>query len=77
MLIEGMRGNFATLCNIRSISEHFQLEYSEATAIINDLIDIIQSNWSLIIEEAKLTKKEANLLYGTSVLNPYCFIDYK
>lgn len=75
MILNGESGNFSTLKNVLSICETYRLKQEEAKQIINQQVSIIKTHWDNLCEEAKLGEVERQRLWGTAILNPYCFID--
>lgn len=73
MAIEGSEGNFSTLANVRSISEHFQITSEKAYTLINEMISTLESHWGNICEDAGLSLVERNRLWENCILNPFCF----
>lgn len=73
MAIEGSEGNFSTLTNIHSISEHFLISKPESCNIINEMIETILHHWNDICEEATITTLERERLWGRAIFNPFCF----
>jgi serine/threonine-protein kinase HipA len=73
MAIEGAEGNFSTLVNIQSISEHFQITKKNASELINYMIDTVENHWAAVCEEANLSVVERSRLWKNSIFNPFCF----
>jgi serine/threonine-protein kinase HipA len=73
MAIEGSEGNFSTLLNVWSVSEHFQISSIEARVLINDMVEGIQHAWHEVCEAAEMPTQERTRLWGSSILNPFCF----
>jgi serine/threonine-protein kinase HipA len=73
MQLGGIQGNLSTLKNALSISHHFQLTPQAAQQLIDHQLDIIQSNWQGLCEQAGLANIESKRLWQGAVLNPFCF----
>jgi len=73
MLISGKRGNLATLDNICSVCDRFLLATDEATALINELKAMVESEWENVCDLAQLPEGERQRLWGSAVFNPFCF----
>ncbi len=73
MAIEGSQGNFSTLENVLSVSEHFQITLNIACEIMEDMIITLKENWESVCKEAEISDLERNRLWGKSILNPFCF----
>jgi serine/threonine-protein kinase HipA len=77
MDIGGVAGNAAMLTNILSVCGKFQLRESDARAMIEQLIAVVEDNWVAVCEEAGLATVERERLWGRALLNPYCLQDWK
>jgi len=77
MDIGGVAGSAATLTNVLSVSSKFQLSDSDARAVIEQLIAIVEDNWVAVCEEAGLATVERDRLWGRALMNPYCLQDWK
>lgn len=51
----------------------FQLDEAEATAIIERQIDIVQTRWPAVCDEAGLSDVDRNLMWRRQFLNPFAF----
>ena len=72
MDIGGIAGKAATLVNVLSVCGKFQLRESDARAMIEQLIAVVEDNWVAVCEEAGLATIERDRLWGRALLNPYC-----
>jgi serine/threonine-protein kinase HipA len=73
MRIEGSMGDLSTLVNVLSVCERFQLGEDEAQKIIRGLEEVIRENWESVCDEAHLASAERQRLWGSAILNPFCF----
>jgi serine/threonine-protein kinase HipA len=73
MDIEGTRGRFSTLDNVRSVCERFMLSRDDATRLINQQHRTIVDQWQGTCDDAELPKGERERLWNGAVLNPFCF----
>lgn len=71
MLIKG-QNRMSTLATCLSAAADFHLNEDEATALIENQIEIIAQNWSALCDEAALSPVDAKLFAGRQFLNPYC-----
>lgn len=76
MAIGGVHGNLSTLANAVSIADAFQLGRDEATDIAQAMLQIVREGWSEACEEAGLGEVERERLMQSTVLNPFCFLDW-
>lgn len=76
MNLNGKAGNFSTLANAMSTCTKYLLDEKKARQLIDAQVQSIRSHWNPICDEAGLAETERQRLWLTSVLNPYCFIDY-
>ena len=51
----------------------FLLDRTEATAIVDEVVDAVRSGWSEAVEHARLTDGQAELMWERQVLNPAVF----
>ena len=72
MDIGGVAGNAATLVNSLSVCGKLQLRESDARALIEQLIAVVEDNWRRVCDEAGLATIERDRLWGRALLNPYC-----
>ncbi len=75
MVLNGESGNHSTLKNALSICKTYALKQEEAKQIIEHQVSIIKTHWETICAEAQLGEIERQRLWGTAILNPYCFIE--
>ena len=71
MIIGGESGNVATLKNVFSIHQHFLLSENDARNIIQQQLSILDTHWTNICDEAKLTTLERSRLWGSTVKSAY------
>ena len=76
MDIGGIAGKAATLVNVLSVCGKFQLRESDARAMIEQLISVVEDNWRRVCDEACLATIERDQLWGRALLNPYCMQDW-
>jgi len=76
MDIGGIAGNASKLSNVLSVCGKFQLREAEARSLIEQLIAVVEDNWSNVCDEAGLDTVERNKLWGRALLNPYCLLDW-
>ncbi len=75
MVLNGESGNYSTLKNALSICKTYALKQEEAKQIIEHQVSIIKTHWETICAEAQLGEIERQRLWGTAILNPYCFTE--
>lgn len=72
MLISG-NNRMSRIASCIDAAPHFLLSPDDARDIVEHQKQIIESNWSLVCDEAGLTEIDRNLLWGRQFLNPYSF----
>jgi hypothetical protein len=72
MLING-NNRQSRLAVCISAAAQFHLSEAEAITLIEQQIVVIQNYWSLICDEAGLTKVDRNLMWQRQFMNPYAF----
>ena len=72
MLIHG-NDNMSRLSTCLAVVEVFQLNVSEAIAIIESQMQTIRTHWDAVCAEAGLSQVDQNLLWGRQFLNPFAF----
>lgn len=73
MRIDGKRGNLSTLDNLRSVCERFQLTPTDASLLIERLINTIKVEWDSVCDQAQFPEAERQRLWQSAVFNPFCF----
>ena len=58
-------------------AREYLLSASEAKSIIDQQLHIIRSEWKECADEARLTKLEAEQLWGRQILNPFALEGYE
>lgn len=72
MLIKG-NNNLSQIKSCIDAAPIFLLTAIQAETIVQSQIEIIQSNWLKVCDEAKLHSVDRNVLWGRQFLNPYIF----
>ena len=70
MLIKG-NNNLSQLKTCLAAANQFLLSENDACAIFAHLMEIIETHWHSVCEEAELSKAERKLFWGRQFLNPY------
>lgn len=76
MMIDGVEGDYSTLKNVLSVCDRFEVSREHGRSLINDMIGTIKTHWSEVCEEADLLPEERDMLWGNSILNPFCLKDW-
>ncbi len=72
MLISG-NNRMSQIASCIEAAPHFLLTPNEATEIAEKQRQIIEESWTIVCDEASLSKVDRKLLWGRQFLNPYAF----
>jgi len=73
MLITG-NNNLSQLQTCLQSAKHFLLSEDDARAIFTHVTEIIENNWELVCEEAKLGEVDKTLFWKRQFLNPFSLL---
>lgn len=73
----GREGKLSTLTNVLSSCDAFQLTHDGAKSIIEEMIEVIESQWQSICDAADLGQAERGRIWGSAVFNPFAFQNWR
>ena len=76
MDIGDIAGNASTLVNVLSACGKFQLREGETRSLIEQLIAVVEDNWTNVCDEAGLAAVERKQFWGRALMNHYCLQDW-
>lgn len=69
--LEGQRESRLSL--LVDASDLYHLENSQAQAVVDEMVDIVESNFAAVCDQAQLTNSQVKALKYTQILNPSIF----
>ena len=60
----------ANLAGLIDVGATYDIDRAEASGIVDRVVTTIRDNWDDVVDEVGLTKRQADFLYGSRILNP-------